>query len=451
MTTTAQGTVVRGVWKSPIVLWLAFVIVHLWLGILNLYADGYPLGDVTSVYKFWSEQGIDGGFWVGIDGSWVYPIVAIVPMLIAHAFGPALYASTWLSLMMLADAIAFGFLIGWGRHGRNTVAAWWWLGFLVLLGPIALGRVDSFTVPIAMIGVLFIATRPALASVLLTVAAWIKIWPGAIVVALVIATKARWRVLVAAAGVSVGIIAVAVALGSGMNVFSFVTQQTGRGLQIEAPISSIWLWQALAGRPGSSLYYDRDILTFQVLGDGVGLVSSLMTPLLVLVVLAIMLLAILGVRNRAPVTDVLPPLVLALITAFIAFNKVGSPQFISWLAVPVILGLVTAATGHGRSFRTPAILVAVLAALTQSFYPYLYGWLLALDPVMLVLLTARNLLLFVLLGWAVASLWRSIRPDARHEDLVDESGWLPAVWPLAASPVVDTEDPRIDAQSVRDN
>mgnify|MGYP000653768880 CR=1 FL=1 len=39
--------------RSPILLWAGFVVAHLWLGMLALYAPGQPIGDVTTVYKFW--------------------------------------------------------------------------------------------------------------------------------------------------------------------------------------------------------------------------------------------------------------------------------------------------------------------------------------------------------------------------------------------------------------
>ena len=50
------------------------------------------------------------------------------------------------------------------------------------------------------------------------------------------------------------------------HAFGFVTDQTDRGLQLEAPVSAWYLWRAVLGIPGSSIYYDRDILTFQVTG-----------------------------------------------------------------------------------------------------------------------------------------------------------------------------------------
>jgi hypothetical protein len=103
---------------------------------------------------------------------------------------------------------------------------------------------------------------------------------------------------------------------------------------------------------------------------------------------------------------VFPPLTLALTVTLIAVNKVGSPQFISWLAAPIILGLVL----NGRAWRTPALLALALAALTQLVYPHLYDSLLVAHPLMVLVLTVRNLLEFVLLGWALFTLHRLGRP-----------------------------------------
>ncbi|MHC5796926.1 glycosyltransferase 87 family protein [Lacisediminihabitans sp. FW035] len=421
----------RALARNPVLVWAAFILAHLWLGALNLYGPGQPFGDVTIVYKFWVDQALVSGYWVGVDGSWVYPIVALVPMLVSWAFGPELFPNTWLSLVLVLDLAAFGVLTGWGAR-RNTAVAWWWVAFLVVLGPIAVGRIDSITVPLAIVGVLLVATRPAAATVILTVATWIKVWPAALIAAILIAVKARRQVVVGAAVTSLAIIAVTLSFGAGANVFSFVTQQSVRGLQVEAPISTIWLWQEFAGAANTFVYYDQGLLTWQVRGPGVEAASVLMNPLMILVVLAITVLAVLAARNRVAAQDLLPSLSLAYVVALIAFNKVGSPQYITWLAVPVILGLATNAVGRGRPFRTPAMLVLVIAGLTQLIYPYLYGYVLGLHPVMLIVLSARNLLYFVLLGWAVVSLWRASRDGGLVESPADRSGesWLPAIWPF---------------------
>ena len=186
--------------RHPIALWAGFVLAHLWLGMLALYAPGQPIGDVTQVYRYWIvDYAFAGHGWVGIDTVWVYPILAIVPMIAAAAFGPELYASTWLSLVMAVDAIAFAAILTIGRRNGAVHPGWWWLGFLVALGPVAVGRIDSITVPLAILGMLVVLTRPVLGGVLLTVAAWIKVWPAALVAAVVLALRDRVRVIVGAA------------------------------------------------------------------------------------------------------------------------------------------------------------------------------------------------------------------------------------------------------------
>jgi len=425
--------------RHPFTLWVAFVLVHFWLGALALYGPGYPLGDVNWVYKFWVQHGLVSGQWVGLQTSWVYPIVALLPMIVSYAFGPALYASTWLTLVMVVDAAAFAVVMAFGRDRRVAHVAWWWLGLLVALGPVALGRIDSVTVAVAVVGLLCLATAPRLAGVLLAVATWIKVWPAAIVAAVLISVRSRVRVAVAAGITSAVILAVSIALGGGLNAFSFVTQQTGRGLQIESGLGTFWMWDAFSRRPGAStLYYDTSILTYQLHGQGVQTAAAVATPLLALVALALLLLAIVVVRRGASAAELLPPLSLAITTALILFNKVGSPQFVTWLAVPIVLGLSTAATGRGTSFRFPAALALVIAGLTQLIYPYLYDQLLALNVWMLLVLTARNLLYLTLLAWAVWTMTRLLSPESAIH-LVDESNWLPRVWPFVPDGDRDSE------------
>lgn len=429
MTESAQvpSSLARRIASSPLAVWGAFVLVHLALGLLNLYATGLPLGDVTIVYKFWMDQATAGGIWVGIDTVWVYPILALAPMIASTLFGPDYFGSTWLTMVMLLNAVAFGFLTGWGRSRVSLKPAWWWVGFLALLGPIALGRIDSITVPFALVGVLLLASRPGVAATLITVATWIKVWPAALVAAALIATRDRVKVLAAGVIGSAIILFGAVLLGAGTNVFSFITQQTGRGLQVESPVSTIWMWMAAAG--SAYVDYDNQILTFQVYGPGVDIAAMLMTPLLIIVVLAIATLGIVATRRGVAAVELFAPLALALTVALIAFNKVGSPQFVGWLAVPIIAGLVASAAGNGHRFRTPAVITLVIAGLTQVMYPYLYTLLLWVNPLMLIVLTARNVLYFVLLAWAVSAILESIRTvDAADRDAIDSDSNL---WPFA--------------------
>ena len=385
-------------------LWSAFVLVHLLLITLAWFGPGYPLGDVEVVYRRWAENAMTGNI-VGITENFVYPLLALVPIVGAFALGGPAYLGTWFVLATAVNAGAFFVLV---RSHRP--AAWWWLIFLTLLGPVALLRIDAVTVPLCIVALLWLRRRPLWGTVLLTMATWIKIWPVAALAALFVASTLRWRMLGVAAAVTAAVVGVAGALslarGSGIHVLSFVGEQAGRGIQIESPIAVPWLWQAALGVPGSFIYYDQQILTFQVAGAGTAAASAAMTPLLALAAAAVLLLGVRAQRRGVGWLALFPPLTLALTVTLIAVNKVGSPQFISWLAAPIILGLVL----NGRAWRTPALLALALAALTQLVYPYLYDWLLVAHPLMILVLTVRNLLEFVLLGWALVTLHRLASP-----------------------------------------
>jgi hypothetical protein len=410
---------------KPAALWVGFLLVHAWLGYLGLTHPALPFGDVTLVYRPWVENALAGNV-VGISQPWVYPIVALLPMLAAMVLGPDLYAEGWLLVVVVTNATVLAFILSRGRPGGSGSgirmrAAWWWLLFLFLLGPVALGRIDVMTVAIAMAGLLLAQSRPGVAGMLLAIATWIKVWPAALAAVVVLTVRKRGIAALAAVGTGVVIAGIALLLGSGANLLGFVSQQTGRGLQIEAPVSTIWMWLAYADPQAWHVYYDTGILTFQVSGPGSEAASALMTPLLVVALAAVLGLGYVIVRSGARATHVLPPLSLAVVTALIVFNKVGSPQFVLWLAAPIVLGLVS----MGRRFRLPATLAAVIAGLTQIIYPFAYDGLLNRDPVVIWVLTLRNLLMIAMFVLAIVLVWKSRRvvgrkPAAAIEPAVEE-------------------------------
>ncbi|MRX42839.1 glycosyltransferase 87 family protein [Agromyces kandeliae] len=385
-------------------LWVAFGAVHLGLALLNLFAPGWPLGDVTAVYRVWAETAQQGFLRMGIDSPWVYPILAFAPMTAALAFGSAWYGVTWLGMVTVLDAIAFSVLLGRGFVSRRRrAAAWWWLGFLAALGPIALGRIDAVTVPFALVGLLWAAGRPRVAAVLVTVATWIKVWPAALVAAMLVALRRRFDVFTVAATLSIGILGVSLIAGSGANALGFVAEQAGRGLQIEAPLAVIWLWWIVAGTDAATIVYDQDILTFQIEGPGADVAAATTTPLMVLGLAAVLAAGVRSARRGAHVGALLPPLAVAFTVVLILANKVGSPQFVTWLAAPVVLGIALG----GSRFITPASIAAAIAVLTHVVYPYWYAWLLIANPGFVLLLTVKVVLLFVLLGWSVRAVWQA--------------------------------------------
>ena len=386
----------------------AFVVVHGVLIFLALNAPNGPLGDVEAIYLGWAQGATSGTGIPGITSDFVYPVVALVPILGAWAFGEAGYTPAWLALVTLGNAAAFAVLMQRASRAtdrRYEVAAWWWLSFLLMLGPIAVGRVDAVTVPLVIVGLIWLSTRPIWASILLTLATWVKVWPAAVIGALLVVSAEGVRVVRVALTTSAAIIVAAatlsLSLGSAPRVLSFIAEQTGRGIQIESPIAGLWMWQVAAGLPGSTIYYDFDILTYQIIGPGTTLASALMTPLLALAAVAVLLVGVRARRRGVDSAHLFPTLVLAVVLVLVLVNKVGSPQFTSWLAAPIIFGLVMQTT----NWRLPALLGLSIAGLTQIVYPFFYDALLAADPLLVAVLTLRNLLEIVLLGWALHRLW----------------------------------------------
>ncbi|NNC13139.1 DUF2029 domain-containing protein [Planctomonas sp. JC2975] len=429
---------------NPYAQWGAFLIVHVVLWLCGLYGAGMPLGDVTIVYLPWAQDAQLGHQFMGVTAPWVYPLVAMVPILIPLLAGPDNYVMAWLAMVTVFDVIAFAVLVT-RRRNRATAAAWWWLAFLLLLGPVVLGRLDAVSVAIVIVALVWLAARPRAAAILLAVATWIKVWPAGIILAILIASRRRWRMLGYVLAASAAIVILGVAFGGLSNLFSFVTQQTGRGLQIEAPISAPWFWAAALHAPGSFIYYDQNLLTFQVMGRGIDVASAAMTLALAIAVIVVVLIGLRAVMRKAPTSLVLPQLSLAIVTSLIAFNKVGSPQYIAWLAAPVVLGLLMS----GRRFLTPAILVGVTAGLTQLFYPWLYLELLNLNAWVLAIVTVRNVMLFVVLGWSVVALWRTGSGRAARGGVSRAETSDSRVWPLNRADAAPGDDLPIEAPAAR--
>ena len=383
--------------------WIAFVLVHavvIWLGFAGDHAASW---DVDQLYRWWAGLTLGGDVVPGITEDWIYPPLAHLPILLVGALrGVVDYTLGWGLLVTALDAAAFAVLVGRGRSRGRMIAAWFWLAAILALGGVGMFRLDGVTVPIAVAGSLFLVGRPWLGSVLLAVATWIKVWPAALLAAAVIAVRRRLAVVGGAAAVSAVVVAVVLLAGGGPHLLGFVGDQTSRGLQIEAPVSSVYLLLALADVPGARIFYDPDLITFQITGPSVDTVIMLMTPVLMLGMLAIAVIGAVKAWRGASFVALFPPLALALVLGFIVLNKVGSPQYMTWLIAPVVVGL----TIDRRRWLRPALLTVVILALTQWLFPFAYDWLLVLWPAAVWLVVLRNVMLVALFAWVVVRLVR---------------------------------------------
>ena len=384
-------------------LWICFALVHLvfFAALSSLIFSGGVLSDIN-FYRQWAFDGINNGNWQGISNDWVYPIGALAPMLLAAVLGWGPYQLVWFLLFTALNGAAVAVMSKPGTPARYA-ASYWWLVVTGLLGPVAVGRIDGLTAPLVIVALLLLASRPVIASALLAFATWMKVWPAAVILAVLVTWRRRGTLVLTGAAVSLVMAGIVIAGGGLSHLLSFVGAQGARGMQMEAPFTTPGLWQAILGGSDAFIYEDKLINTREVRGALGEPVAALMMPLLALAALAVVVLLFWAMRRGADAGQLLIAGSLALVAAFIVFNKVGSPQFMLWLGAVVAVGVAW----EGRSWLVPAILMLVIAPLTTLVYPMFYAALYNdLNVVVALLLTVRNILLLVLFAWSLLRIVR---------------------------------------------
>lgn len=386
---------------------------HAWLAWLGVVVVPNQAFWDVDLYRWWMQQGLEQSTWPVLDEPWVYPVGAMLPMLAAALAGvgsqPA-YALGWCVLVTLLDAVAVAALLPrrvTTAHGGTPVGsakgAWFWLAFLAMLGPVGIGRLDGIIAPLMVLALVAARRRPALAATIATVGAWVKVAPGALVLPLLAAARRPLRQVVApATAVCAVVVGAVAALGGLAGIASFVGKQGERGLQIEAVGATPWML-ARHWRDDITVQLDTEIITFQVYGPGTSAAAAVLD---VLLVLGVALVAALLWRARLDgrAAEVVLPASLALMTLLIVTNKVGSPQFLAWLAPPV--AVLLSRPGRVRQEWLGAVWRAVLACapLTQTLFPWTYPELVIGYGLMTGLLVVRNVLLVLVLVLALRPL-----------------------------------------------
>ena len=408
-----------------------FAVVHLlyFVGLLHVIVVGGTEGDLP-LYRLWAEQALHG-HWPVIDMAWVYPAGALVPIMAAIAFGPWTYQLVWLLLMVAANWLAIAALTGNLRRRKGYVAAWYWLAVQLLLAPVSMLRLEGFAAPLAIAALVWLVRRPALAGALIAAATWIKVWPAALAAAAVAISSLRMRIIAGGLAVSGAIAGIVIAFGGGDNLFSFATIQGDRSLQLEAPIATPWVWATVLGMPGAEIRQNYVLATREVAGPGAQAAGVLVTWLMP-IAFAVILVMLWRARRRALTEGTLTPLAeqrlilrgaFALTAALIVFNKVGSPQYMLWLAPIVAVGLVI----DRHAWSRVAEWMAMVCFLTTLVFPVLYLPLIDAHPLAAAVLLARNVLVVGLFGWSIVALWRPETSLVALRERLALTGSIPVV------------------------
>ncbi|MCL1898184.1 MAG: hypothetical protein FWG16_05120 [Micrococcales bacterium] len=394
---------------------LVFLAVHCYMIWLSVKAQ--PTGSIdVDLYEWWVQQGQTGYGWMGLDWPWVYPLGAWLPMGLAAGLvwltgGGFSYLVAWCLMVVLFNLVACFWFVRVFGLSRAWLALSWWLVFLALLGPVGIARFDAVIMPLVLVALLVAGSRPALASALVTVGAWIKVAPGVVLAPLVLLAGRGWTKVVAyAAGISFAVVGLVwLARGDLGALTSFFAADAGRGLQLEAVLATpVVLGHAAAGRELG--YYDYGLSTVETWGAAADVLAQVATVGLPLACLAVAGLTWLA-RHRP--TEALLYSTQALFAVLIVFNKTGSPQFYAWLAPTIVVAL--ASQSNRFDWWLMAGLGLVAAVLSWFIFPTFYGELLAAQGWMLAVLGLRNLCAVLILALALRGLWRLARQTSRAE------------------------------------
>lgn len=379
--------------------WVSTAFVHLWLMFeAQLNPQTAPFNDVN-LYGFWVDQVKSGQGLFGISEPWVYPFLAFAPMVVAKWLGASSgILIGWVVLVGVLHAVALSAVVNWGRAGKPAFkAVGLYLVYLVLLGPVAIGRIDAIAAFFALVGVVQIQrNRGRLAMVFFTFGAWIKIWPAAAAIALFSAAKSKAQYFIAAIATSAAVLVVGVLLGGNEKLLSFFSMQGDRGLQVESVLATFWVWAAKFGAPGAGIYFDNQLVTNQVSGAWTSEIAWLLGPVMIFALAITVFLALRAYRAGAETKHLFVATFLTATLDLIVFNKVGSPQFELWLAVPLMAGVLF----ELPKWRLPVAIGLAIALLTNLLYPIFYMDLMVLGWLGIAILTLRNGLLVALLVWA---------------------------------------------------
>lgn len=369
-------------------------------------ASGDPFGDVRYVYSAWINSMTQGHYLLGITEPWVYPFVAQLPLWLASWLVPGEYMTGWYLLVVNTNMLLIAYILGWGKRVDRYKAAWFFIACVFLIGPVAIARLEVFSVALSIMAVIaFLEQKESRSIQLFNLATWIKVSPMAALASIFVVTDKKKQYFINLAIATAVILTIGFALGGRSEMFSFVGMQSGRGIQIESGIAIIWLIQLMLGIPGIKVYYDQEIVTFQIQGFGVTEIANIMTFVQLGALAITLVLGFLAKRKGVDRNTLFSWVFLTATLDLVVFNKVGSPQYELWVVAAAMVGMLV----RVEKWRPVLWVTIICSALSWLIFPVFYGAILDGNPFGVALLVARNLGVIFTLVYANIQLVRLVK------------------------------------------
>lgn len=341
------------------------------LSLVGFFSHAQGLEDVY-LYKIWSAS-LAAEHHLPTGELWQYPpgaaflLVAPRPLLGLMSFGGA-----FVSTMLAFDLVAFGLIVMLARREGRDTGVWVWILALPLLRAVPVLRFDLAGTTLAIAALVVIHRRPAWFGALAGLGAMIKVWP-------VVVLFGEWdgrRLLRACLGTAAAIATVFAvsAIAFHGDELEFLSEQSGRGLQVEAVAATPWHLRHLVDG-GVPQTVSRSGAAEVASGPGTTVAS-----LLKWATLAVLIGAAVWWRARArAIRDgrddladavVSRDFVFALVLLLVVVSRVLSPQYLVWL-----FGLAAVSLSERRTrMSRPAWIVIGAAALTTATYGVQGAW-----------------------------------------------------------------------------
>ena len=327
------------------------------------------------------------------DPRWQYPPLAAVIFLLGYLIAADTIGFVFLAL--IADLLIFLLLIKRGKKNSNSMPVVIWVMAPLVIGPIILGRFDVFPTLAAVFALLHVSSIKKFGAAV-AIGALLKVWPLLLLLATPRGTFTRVATWFVA---TFGIGSFLLSFWWNGNLFSFLSSQRSRGLQIESVGALPYqIWNAGPGNVASAVQFGA----IDFIAAGTSVVSLVLTLVGIALIGVLIFWRVTGRLDSAAPAD----LALTAVLISIVTSRVLSPQYMVW-----VFGiLAVCAFRPQQKFRRILILIFISAGLGQLIYPFLYGSLLAGSKLAVAAHTIRILTLI----WATVIMWQNLQRVARQ-------------------------------------
>lgn len=329
------------------------------------YPEGKWLKGDVELYQFWSLGLIQRIFPIN-DSMWQYPPLAgFVFTIPQYIFGNSnigfIFTMIFFDFLILLTILKFGLSLYKSKIAvslNGFAGAWFWIIWPILMGPLLLTRFDLVPTWFAILGLIAIyEKRIKLAGFLITVGSLLKLWP--ILILSILDRKILSKIIFPIVILSVLVLIFIEFISVG--AFSFLENQTSRGLQVESVAAVIFVIFKLWGANVDYPFRYGSLEVEAVFANEIALILNLSTLIFFLIIFT------LNIKDKLNSLNIFEKSLIVIIFA-IGLSRVFSPQF--WIWIGGISALVI--LFKDTKLKRVILILSSSALLTQILYPALY-------------------------------------------------------------------------------